>query len=70
MVDFDLEKEYIQAAIMDAGGLEVLTNLLETDDKKCRIGSLKILRKITIHSGVRQQITVMGGIELTINLLR
>ena len=48
----------------------MLTNLLETDEKKCKMGALKILRKITIHSGVRQQITVMGGIELTINLLR
>ena len=43
---------------------------METDEKKCKMGALKILRKITIHSGVRQQITVMGGIELTINLLR
>ena len=28
----------IQVAIIDAGGLEVLANLLETDDVKCKIG--------------------------------
>ena len=47
----------------------MLTNLLETNDFKCKLGSLKILRKITLHSGVRRNITIMGGIELTINVL-
>ena len=28
LVDFDLKKDYVHAAITDAGGLEVLTNLL------------------------------------------
>ena len=28
----------MQVAIIDAGGLEVLANLLETDDVKCKIG--------------------------------
>ena len=59
LVDFDLQKEAIQVAIMDAGGLEVLTNLLETDDLKCKIGSLKVLSQITFHSDVRRHITIM-----------
>lgn len=59
LVDFDLQKEAIQVAIMDAGGLEVLTNLLETDDLKCKIGSLKVLSHITFHSDVRRHITIM-----------
>ena len=46
---------------MDAGGLEVLTNLLETDDLKCKIGSLKVLSQITFHSDVRRHITIMVG---------
>ena len=29
---------FMQVAIIDAGGLEVLANLLETDDVKCKIG--------------------------------
>ena len=53
-------------AIMDAGGLEVLVNLLETDDVKCKIGSLKILKEIVIHPDIRKAITHMGGIELMV----
>ena len=53
-------------AIMDAGGLEVLVNLLETDDVKCKIGSLKILKEIVVHPDIRKAITHMGGIELMV----
>ena len=38
---------------MDAGGLEVLANLLETDDTKCQIGSLTIMKEITVHPDIR-----------------
>ena len=64
LVDFDLQKEAIQVAIMDAGGLEVLTNLLETDDLKCKIGSLKVLAQISFHSDVRRHITIMVSYDL------
>ena len=53
-------------AIMDAGGLEVLVSLLETDDVKCKIGSLKILKEIVVHPDIRKAITHMGGIELMV----
>ena len=33
------------------------------------MGSLKILREITIHPEIRRQITLMGGIEPTIGIL-
>ena len=56
-------------AIMDAGGLEVLVNLLETDDVKCKIGSLKILKEIVTHPDIRKAITHMGGIELMVRIL-
>ena len=49
---------------MDAGGLEVLTNLLETDDLKCKIGSLKVLAQISFHSDVRRHITIMVSYDL------
>ena len=47
----------------------MLTNLLDTDDYKCRKGSLRILREITCHPEIRRQITLMGGIEPTITIL-
>ena len=56
----------LQVAIIDAGGLEVMANLLETDDIKCKIGSLKILKDIVVHPEIRKSITKMGGIELLV----
>jgi hypothetical protein len=35
--DHDLTTEINQSAIRDIGGLEVLVNLLETNDVKCKV---------------------------------
>ena len=43
---------------------QVLTNLLDTDDFKCKIGSLRVLREISVHPDIRRAITMMGGIEV------
>ena len=40
MRDFNLEMETCQLAIRDVGGLEVLINLLDTDENKCKVSSL------------------------------
>ena len=37
MRDFNLNQETIQLAIRDVGGLEVLINLLDTEDIKCKV---------------------------------
>jgi hypothetical protein len=36
-----------QYAIRDVGGLEILVNLLDTEDPKCKIGALNILKEIS-----------------------
>ena len=46
--------------------LQVLTNLLDTDDFKCKIGSLRVLREISVHPDIRRAITMMGGIEVVV----
>ena len=33
---------------------QVMANLLETDDVKCKIGSLKILKDIVVHPDIRK----------------
>ena len=38
MRDFNLSQETCQLAIRDVGGLDVLINLLETDEIKCKVG--------------------------------
>uniref|UniRef100_A0A2K6B0R0 Outer dynein arm docking complex subunit 2 n=1 Tax=Macaca nemestrina TaxID=9545 RepID=A0A2K6B0R0_MACNE len=40
MRDFNLAQETCQLAIRDVGGLEVLINLLETDEVKCKVALL------------------------------
>ena len=69
LVDFDLTKDYCQLAIMDAGGLEVLANLLETEDYKCKFGSLRVLRLITVHPIIRRRYG-SGQCLMKIKLLR
>ena len=37
MRDFNLQQETCQLAIRDVGGLEVLINLLDTEEIKCKV---------------------------------
>ncbi|KAJ7380448.1 Armadillo repeat-containing protein 4 [Desmophyllum pertusum] len=69
MRDFNLQQETCQLAIRDVGGLEVLINLLETDEIKCKIGSLKILREISRNSLIRKAIADLGGLQTMVKLL-
>lgn len=39
LMDFNLMQETCQLAIRDVGGLEVLINLLDTDEVKCKVSS-------------------------------
>ena len=43
MRDFNLAQETCQLAIRDVGGLEVLINLLDTDEIKCKVRNLHLL---------------------------
>lgn len=45
--DFNLRDYYVQMAIKEAGGLEVLLNILETDENRCKIAALLVLREIS-----------------------
>ncbi|XP_018889849.3 outer dynein arm-docking complex subunit 2 isoform X1 [Gorilla gorilla gorilla] len=69
MRDFNLAQETCQLAIRDVGGLEVLINLLETDEVKCKIGSLKILKEISHNPQIRQNIVDLGGLPIMVNML-
>ncbi|XP_072162125.1 armadillo repeat-containing protein gudu isoform X2 [Bemisia tabaci] len=67
--DQDLTQEMNQEAIREIGGLEVLVNLLETNDFKCKLGALSILSQITASLDTRRTITDLGGIPLLVRLL-
>ncbi|XP_034027915.1 armadillo repeat-containing protein 4 [Thalassophryne amazonica] len=69
IMDFNLAQETSQLAIRDVGGLEVLINLLETEDSKCKIGSLKILRTICLNLQIRRAVVDMGGLQTIVKIL-
>lgn len=48
-------------AIRDVGGLDLLINLLETDNTKCRIGALEILKRISQNPQTRVAIADLQG---------
>ncbi|XP_064646544.1 outer dynein arm-docking complex subunit 2-like isoform X2 [Lineus longissimus] len=70
MMDFNLQQETCQLAIRDVGGLEVLINLLDTQEIKCKIGALKILREISKNSQIRRSIADLGGLQTMVRILR
>ena len=46
--------EFNQCAIKDVGGLDTLVNLLDTNDIKCKIGALQILKEIS-ENGIKSK---------------
>ncbi|KAL7750771.1 hypothetical protein RI367_003728 [Sorochytrium milnesiophthora] len=68
--DYDLLVETNQLAIRNVGGLEILVNLLDTDDPKCKIGSLKILKDISHNYQIRNAIGDLDGMHPLVELLR
>nr|XP_020656758.1 armadillo repeat-containing protein 4 isoform X1 [Pogona vitticeps]XP_020656767.1 armadillo repeat-containing protein 4 isoform X1 [Pogona vitticeps]XP_020656775.1 armadillo repeat-containing protein 4 isoform X1 [Pogona vitticeps] len=69
MRDFNLSQETCQLAIRDVGGLEVLINLLDTEEIKCKIGSLKILKEISQNAQIRRTIADLGGLQIMVDIL-
>ncbi|KAG5316169.1 ARMC4 protein, partial [Acromyrmex insinuator] len=52
--DYDFTDKIIQKAIQEMGGLEVLVNLLETNDIKCQNGSLSVLLQIATSTEMKR----------------
>ncbi|KAI9189035.1 hypothetical protein H9P43_000462 [Blastocladiella emersonii ATCC 22665] len=67
--DYDLLNENNQLAIRNVGGLEILVNLLDTDDPKCKIGSLSILNQISNNFVIRKTISELDGMRPLVDLL-
>lgn len=61
--------ETCQIAIREVGGLEVLINLLDTDEVKCKIGALKILKQISMNASIRRSIADLGGLQTMVAIL-
>ncbi|XP_047139282.1 outer dynein arm-docking complex subunit 2 isoform X1 [Hydra vulgaris] len=67
--DLNLHQEACQLAMRDVGGLEILINLLETNELKCKVGSLKILKVISENMQICKAIADLGGLETMVKIL-
>ncbi|KAL3315005.1 Armadillo repeat-containing protein 4, partial [Cichlidogyrus casuarinus] len=67
--DMALDQEVCQMAVREVGGLEVLINLLETEEVRCKVGALQVLKTISAHAQVRQSLADLGGLEPMVQLL-
>ncbi|XP_050504963.1 armadillo repeat-containing protein gudu [Diabrotica virgifera virgifera] len=67
--DHDLTTETSQLAIQEIGGLEILINLLETKDLKCKLGALGVLSELSTNIDIRKSIADLGGVELLVQNL-
>ncbi|XP_076253243.1 armadillo repeat-containing protein gudu isoform X2 [Rhynchophorus ferrugineus] len=53
----------------EIGGLELLINLLETKDLKCKLGALSVLTELSQNQDIRRCIANLGGINLLVKNL-
>ncbi|XP_050423913.1 armadillo repeat-containing protein gudu isoform X2 [Adelges cooleyi] len=69
LADYDLRNESTQSIVINAGGTELLINLLETDHNECRHGALAILHEMSFMLGTRRNLTNLGAIPILVKLL-
>ncbi|XP_037960100.1 armadillo repeat-containing protein gudu [Teleopsis dalmanni] len=67
--DYNLKVQINQFAIQDMGGLEVLVNILESNDSKCRLGALSVLADISLNIDIRKTIVDLDGVPLLVDIL-
>lgn len=60
----------IQRSIFRIGGLEILVNLLETNDIQCQKGSLTILLSLSAFNEMRHHLIDLGIVTPLIDLLK
>ncbi|XP_046832471.1 armadillo repeat-containing protein gudu isoform X2 [Vespa crabro] len=68
--DYDLTNRAVQKTIEKIGGLEILVNLLETNDIKCQNGSLSVLLVIVTSSEMSRILIDYGIVTSLIQLLK
>jgi len=67
--DLDLTKDACQFAIQDLKGLDVLVNLLDAEDHRCKIGALQILRDVSLSPQIIQAIADLDGMRAMVAIL-
>ncbi|XP_020288030.1 armadillo repeat-containing protein 4 [Pseudomyrmex gracilis] len=68
--DYELTNKVIQKAIHEMGGLEILVNLLETNDIKCQNGSLSVLLQIATSTEMKRYLIDLDVTTPLIQMLK
>ncbi|XP_047001069.1 armadillo repeat-containing protein gudu-like [Schistocerca americana] len=69
LADQDLKDKIIQSAIREGECLELLINLIETDNLNCQLGALLILSKISSSRSIKKSILDFEGVLPLVNIL-
>eukprot|EP00795_Rhopilema_esculentum_P013339 gene13339-4187_t len=67
--DHDMKKPSVQASLIHLDGVNLLVNLLRTDDSRSKIAALKILRATAANKLVAEVIIRLSGVEILVDLL-
>ncbi|XP_068218321.1 outer dynein arm-docking complex subunit 2 [Palaemon carinicauda] len=62
--DCGLHQEVCQLALKMVGGLEVLLNILRTNNLRCNIGALQVLESACGHVTTRATVYKLGGLQV------
>ncbi|XP_049831479.1 armadillo repeat-containing protein gudu-like isoform X2 [Schistocerca gregaria] len=69
LADQDLKDKIIQSAIREGECLELLINLIETDNLNCQLGALLILSKISSSRSIKKSILDFEGVMPLVKIL-
>lgn len=67
--DYDLTVQINQLAIFKVGGLEIMVNLLRSNDLVCRKGALYILKSLTKNIDMRRYVIDLNAIDSLVLIL-
>ncbi|CAG7823011.1 unnamed protein product [Allacma fusca] len=67
--DFNLRDKFVQHAIKDSSGLEVLLNILETEESRCKRAALLVIREVTSSPDISRSLFNMRGLETLVECL-
>eukprot|EP00794_Sanderia_malayensis_P017664 gene17664-19424_t len=66
LADFDLQKNTVQSSLLHVDGVNLLVNLLRSNDSRSKIAALKILKQIASNRLVIEIIIRMQGVEVLV----
>lgn len=70
VTDIDLTRQINQMAIRDCGGIDILVNLLDTNDIQCRLCALRLLATLSLNIDIRKYIFDLSVVPSLLRIMR